>query len=364
MPTRSIPAPLQAPRQAVIQSIQLACAALVSFIVLVAILSANNYKFIYGDTTRYWLLSFSLATPFDPFFLPAYSAVVFVARQLTQGLHASSTQVLLVLSGVFFVAGNVLFLNVLRIFRPSEAFAGSLLFLFFPFVGITTAIDPRADSMAMAFLLASLLMLYTRRPWGFCVMGIVALFTHKALWPFVGLTVAAGLYRRDLKYYHALALGAPVVLLWLLGITYHGRTGWILMSHLQVQMMGPQGALPLLDGIIGTFWLGGFKNLVKLIMVLALLLSSLFLSYYAGKARQLYALALLVPIALLCVILNRDEIWAVVRFGRIIVLPAFMVSSPLFDLWLRLKSNRAVVWTVLAFLIASQFAFVYRMIVS
>ena len=363
MSTRSVPAPLQAPKQAAIENIGLACVALVSFIVLVAILSANNYKFIYGDTTRYWFLSFSLATPFDPFFLPAYPAVIFVARQLTAGLHASSAQVLLVLSGVFFVAGNVLFLNVLRLFNPSEAFAGSLLFLFFPFVGITAAIDPRSDSMAMAFLLASLLMLYARRPWGFCLLGILALFTHKALWPFIGLTAVAGLYRRDLKYYHALVLAAPVVLLWLLGIPFHGRAGWILMSHVQVQMIGPQGTLPLLDGIIGTFWLGGSKNIMKLIVVMGLLFSSLFLIYYAGKARQLYALALLVPIALLCVVLNRDEIWAVVRFGRIIVLPALIVSSPLLDLWLRLKSNRTVVWTIFALLIASQFAFVYRMIV-
>ena len=72
-------------------------------------------------------------------------------------------------------------------------------------------------------------------------------------------------------------------------------------------------------------------------------------------------LALLAPIVLLCLILNRHEIWAAVRFGKIIVLPLFGVPSVLLERWEAWRSNKTLLFCILLLLVISQFAFAYRM---
>ena len=327
-----------------------------SFVIATSFLSATGYRFVYGDVRHYWDMSFYLKSVFDPLFLPGYPAVLFVVRNLTGGLLPASV-ILLGISCVAFVVGNVLFFRILSVFCPSGAFKGSLLFLYFPFVGVMAVVEPRADATAFMLLLASILTILRARVWWFCLLGSLALLTHKALWPFIaGLTLVA-LVRGTLKWYHAAAAVLPLGILFLAGAWYHHNMMWMFSQHFEVVVV-PRGDWPLLDGIIGSFRLGELPDVTKATMAVVLLCLSLLLSYQAVREDYPLMLGLLIPVAFWCIVLNHYEIWAAIRFGKIIVLPLLVVPSFLLQWWRLAKPNKLFLFLLLL-LIASQFVIVW-----
>ena len=339
------------------ESIRIGLIAFASFMTLTFILSAEGYRFVYGDVGHYWDMSSRLEAVFDPLFLPGYPAVLFVVRHLTGSLLPAPV-VLLGISCISFVIGNVLFLRIFSIFNPSDAFKGSLLFLYFPFVGVTAVVEPRADGMAFMLLLTSLLAILKGRITWFCLLGSLALLTHKALWPFIAGLALAALVRGTLKWYHLAILALPLGLLFLAGAWYHQNMMWMFSQHFEVVAV-PRGGWPLLDGIIGSFRLGEVQDVTKAIMAVVMLFLSLFLSYQAVREDHLFMLGLLIPIAFWCIVLNHYEIWAAIRFGKIIVLPLLVVPSFLLQWWQLAKSSRLFLFLLLLLLITSQFVFIW-----
>lgn len=304
-------------------------------------------------------MSFRLKSIFDPLFLPGYPAVLVVVRHLTGGLLPASV-ILLGISCISFVVGSVLFLRIFRIFNPSDAFKGSLLFLYFPFVGVAAVVEPRADAMAFMLLLASLLAILKGRVWWFCLLGSLALLTHKALWPFLAVLALVALAKGTVKWYHLVVLVLPLSILLFAGAWYHHDIMWMFSKHLEVVVV-PRGDWPLLDGIIGSFRLGEVRDMTKAVMAVTLLLLSLLLSYQAVKEDFPIMLGLLIPVAFWCIVLNRYEIWAAIRFGKIIVLPLLVVPSFLLLRWQLLKSSKLFLFLLLLLLIASQFVFAWSL---
>ena len=332
--------------------------AFASFVALTLFLAVTGHKFVSGDADHYWHMSSRLDSMFDPLFLPGYPATIFVIRQFTGGF-LSGDAILLGVSCLSFVISCVLLFRILKIFNPSDAFVASLLFMFFPFVGVAVVVDPRADAMAFMLLLASLLMIVRDRAWGFCLLGALALLTHKALWPSIFLIALIALLKGDLKWYHVVVLALPVGALFVSGALYYQDIVWMFSDHMQVVAM-PRGTWSLFDGIIGTVQAGAWDDVVKAFMVVSLLSLSLFLSYQAVRSRNYYMVAILVPIVFWSAVLNTYEIWASMRFGKIVVLPLFVLPSFLLRKWHLLKSNRIIVFLLILLLVASQVAFVWR----
>jgi len=284
--------------------------------------------------------------------------VLFVVRHLTGGLLPAPV-ILLGISCISFVIANVLFLRIFSIFSPSDAFKGSLFFFYFPFVGVTAVVEPRADGMSFVLLLASLLAILKGRVWWFCLLGSLALLTHKALWPLVAGLALVALVKGTLKWYHLAVLVLPLGILFFAGVWYHHDMTWMISQHFEVVVV-PRGDWPLLDGIIGSFRLGGVQDVTKAVMAVVMLFLSLFLSYQAVREDHLFMLGLLIPIAFWCIVLNHYEIWAAIRFGKIIVLPLLVVPSFLLQWWQLLKSRKPFVFLLLLLLITSQFVFAWN----
>ena len=255
------------------KSIEIGLISLASFLLLALFLYCTRYEFVQSDAAFYWNYSFNLAAPYDPFHVPAYPAAILLARCLTFGLLPPAA-ILLGLSCMFFVIGSILFFRILRMLNPSSAFAGSLLFLFFPFVGVAAAVDPRADAMAFMLLLASFAAIQRNKPWWFSLAAALALLTHKALWPFIAFLGLTAFARRNVKLRHLLVLALPTAILWIAGALYHDNAAWMLSQNIEVEMVS-RGTWPVLDGILGTLQVGGLVKAVKVTTVVSLLVLSL-----------------------------------------------------------------------------------------
>ena len=218
---------------------------------------------------------------------------------------------------------------------------GSILFGLFPFVGIPYAVFPVADLVAMMWFLGGLVAFQKHKNLLAALLWGLAIVTHKALWPFVGLTLICNLVfnRREVQqpikwFLIAIFTFLPVGLFWLIGSHYHSSFMWIISSNLETEIVS-RGTLLFLDGVIGKMFHGGIINFSKsaILSILLILSASLFvLCWRSGVPEcRICGLPITISVILLCLILNQHEIWAAMRFGRLLVIP--LVLS--FGYWLQ-----------------------------
>jgi len=244
-----------------------------------------------------------------------------------------------VITIITFLISCYLFFSTLNIEGISSEISavGTLAFALFPFVGVTYVLFPVADLPAIMFYLAGL---YTYKKKRFLISSIMfgcALITHKALWPVIGLFYLFQLVDILKKHgnmarfsIYLVCSFLPLLILWISGALYYSSLNWIISSNVAGEM-ATKSSLPVFDGIIGTIMQGGIKEISKGIFLLLLFILSIVLLVYGIKYKINDFLYLGYPIVLsiiaLGIILNQSEIWAIVRFGRLLVLPLFLVIS-------------------------------------
>jgi hypothetical protein len=179
---------------------------------------------------------------------------------------------------------------------------------------------------------------------GAFLLGL-AVIAHKATWPVAGLVFLGYLIsvrsKLSLKTVGAgLLLIGPLGLIWLLGLARHGDALWILTSNLETEL-APRGSFPVLDGILGAFAGGGMAGMFKGLVVLGF--AGLALGLLVGvwtQANLPYRtlwLGLGVAVLALFLVLNRYEIWAAVRFSRLLAVPLVLALPPV---WQRLPGKK------------------------
>lgn len=309
-----------------------------AFAAVAAFFSAGlGFDLMRGDAWDYWLDSLRWRAPFHPFHVPGYPLVLAALRHLTLGKVTP-----VVLMGAVNLAALLAAVELVRrILResgaaPRAASAGALLFALWPCVGIVYAVCLQAEVLAMALFLAGLIALGRTRSGTAAIFLGLAIVTHKALWPFALLVAVAELARAprkgagELVSFLALLLG-PLALLWGAGVASGQPLGWLVATNLRHEVAS-RGSLPFLDGLVGTFLRGDLRSLGKgavvlLVAVLAayLLVRALGRSYGAWRTGA----ALAAGVLFLAVALNQWEIWATVRFSRLLVLPLiWAVAAP------------------------------------
>ncbi|MEQ1638186.1 MAG: hypothetical protein ABL903_16015 [Methylococcales bacterium] len=242
------------------------------------------------------------------------------------------------------------------------------MFGLWPFVGLTYAVNPQADLPAISLFLAGLYRLQdSRKLSAACFFGL-AIITHKALWPFIGLLVAADfLYRKDcFSRQNILMIGImllPLGILWFAGSFYHHSYTWLLSSNLKEELASSSN-LPILDGLIGTFLFEeGIKGVLKgfLLMSFALLaVGTIFLSNQHKYQNYFYGIAISLAVLLLFILLNHYEIWAAARFSRLLAIPLVLsVAKMVQDN--PSKQLSGVITVLFLILFLSQFAYAWYM---
>ena len=316
-----------------------------------------------SDVALYWKDSIEWANPYNPYHVPGYPLLIAFMRMLTLGLFPPLF-IMIVIAFVSYLGSSVI------VYRLAETSTGdarlsqllTMLFGFWPFVGITYSVYPVADSLVIFLFVSGV---YSFLQSHELLAGILfggAMIVHKAIWPFMFMVIVAQwvMTRRRPSWSFVLPLVLPLTLLWLLGAHYHGSMGWLFTSNVKAEIAS-KGMIPVLDGIIGPIMAGGLAGFLKSTIVICVAIGCALLITTGRRSKtkeKPLAIAICVSVLLLCLILNRSEIWASVRFSRLLVLP-ILWSGLAIPSWI--YARKGLIPILLLILFISQLTYAWYM---
>jgi len=323
---------------------------------------ALAFELFQGDVVSYWNDSLTLATPYSTWWVPGYPAMIASVRAATFGV-LPPLAVMMLIAGSSYVIGVAVFALLASeagITSPREV---SLLFAVHPFVGLTSAVYPDADSVATALLLLCLLY-YHREQWVSCAVffGLMIL-THKAIWFFaLPLGVIAFIKHRESRLPLVVA-SVPLLALIAAGAAHHNDILWAVRSSMKNLLTSQTSFFPVFDGIVASLIAGGFAKVSKVVLVLSALSLAGMLLLPCYRRRFWIGVSVAVGLLIMAVVVNRDNVWAIFRFSKVLLLPLGYVlltpDSAFVRRWGGLTPIRFLLLSVGA--IASNVAFGYYM---
>jgi hypothetical protein len=326
-----------------------------------------KYDFMQSDVLGYWQDSLAWHTPFHPYHVPGYPLILAFFRGITFN-SLPPLFLMWFINFLSFLLSVILVYKIIYAITINETISllASFLFGLWPLVGLTYTVDPLADIPVILLFLLGFYFLQKEKIAPAGIFFGLALITHKAIWIFVFLIIILDFFRRK-EYFSKqnisllILTGLPLIALWLFGSFYHQSFAWLISSNINAEI-APQSGLALFDGIIGTFQQGGIKGLVKgafISMMLLISILSIFLSIKDHSTSRSWGIAISLAVLVYFIVLNSYEIWAAVRFSRLLVLPlAFSASSLIRDSfdW---KKYKVTIIIVLILLFLSQFAYAW-----
>lgn len=279
-----------------------------------------GFNMFRSDAVAYWRNSFDWGRLlFSTAWVPGYSAAIALVRIVIFD-SLPPLAVMWPLAAVFYVASINIAYRLFSELGVSHPWGFGLAYAVFPFVGLTGAVAPTSGSMAMTtFLLTALA--HRRQQWPqLAIYGALALLTHKALWFFLLPLFAITLVTNRGSRRFILLSVIPLGLLWGAGTAYHGNAWWM-MARSARQLMWSAGALPAFDGLITSLLSYSGPKLLKGVVVLGLFLLAGALLYRSLRSHFWLGAAICVGTIAMTAVLNQHEVFAVVRFGRLLMIP-------------------------------------------
>lgn len=337
--------------------------------ILVAIFftSVLNFNFLQSDVLGYWQDSLEWRTPFDKFHVPGYPLMVALLRGITFNALPPITIMWIINFSAFLVSIYLIFKIVqTATINTTVSTLASLLFGLWPLVGLTYTVDPLADIPAMCMLLIGIYFLQKSKMGLSGIFLGLAMITHKTMWIFVFFIIVLQLISHKeffSKRNMILLLAAilPLGILWILGSIYHQSITWIISSNLNAEIAS-RSSLPIFDGIIGAFFEGGIKGILKGSVVILLFILNIYLLVVSIKIpndSSSFIVAISLSTLLLFVFTNRMEIWASVRYSRLLVLPFATALSSLLKDKVDWEKYRVLIIVILLLLFLSQFVYAW-----
>lgn len=320
-----------------------------------------SYNLLRSDVAWYYKDSLNWRVPFNSYHVPGYPLLIALFRALTFGKAHS----ILIMMGInvtaLLVSCIAVYKLVLRQGSRRLAYVSALAFGLWPFVGLVYCVNPLAEVPAIALMLGGVLCLMSSRTIWAAVLFGAAMITHKALWPFIALLVLVYAHHERPKRFTAFValalLLAPVLVLWLFGTLHHGSATWLFGSS--VGLIVDLRDWAMFDGILWPLRKGGVANLFKAAVVAALTIGAVVTLVYHLVHRspvRLYAITIALVCLGLFVFMDHVQIWAAVRFSRLLVLPiAWQLANMYSEKPVTIRPW--VLRAMLVLLLLSQFAF-------
>jgi hypothetical protein len=340
-----------------------------------------------GDVHTYWQESLSWGLKLNEHHPPGFPILVAIVRTLTAG-RLPPLAVMQSLTFVFLMGGAFLCVILCRRERvPQLGWRMALLYIAWPFVGSLYAVYPQKDSVVLFLLMLGILLgldqkwLASGAAWG------TATLIHPLAWVLVPLFLPLpwlvwiweskrrsvgppSVVPRNLLAMTAAAV-MPLFGFWIWKTVVTNDPFSILNGIVEAQVAS-RGSFPLLDGWIGTFASGGTAGWIKIgILAVVVLFSVLLLAVAvrgrlpAGNGREFYRMlaSVAVPVGILglALLLNRHEIWAVVRFSKILILPLILQQDRLFG-FVPPRFRMPAWWVLIAAGFLSQVAYAWYMV--
>jgi hypothetical protein len=308
-----------------------------------------------GDVHTYWEESLAWGTLANPHHPPGYPLLIAFVRALSAGI-LSPLALMQFLTFTFLMGGAFQCAILCRREGVRRGWMASLLYLAWPFVGILYAVYPQKDSVVLFLLILGIVLgldgrwIWTGVAWG------IATWMHPLAWIFVPILIPIPWmvffqersYRPDspasarMSELRAMTAAAvlPLIAFWVWKTAATGDPLSIITSIAGAQVVS-RGSWPVLDGWIGTVMDGGIAGWIKVgILGLVVLLAACLLlvaiwdrttpSNGQDRYRRIVSAAIPAGILGMAILLNQHEIWAVVRFSKILILPAILLRDSLF----------------------------------
>jgi len=274
-----------------------------------------------SDVASYWADSQALPQ-LDEFHVPGFPIII---RIISLALpFVSPVALMQAITLVAWFLSIVCVYYILTTLELPFAALGSILFGLYPLSGATEVVFPLADALARLCIVAAVLGYLRKQDW-LLVAGLASgVFIHKALWPIIGLIIIVGLIQRRIVWQTVLLIFAPVAIYLIMGAIQYHTPLWVIQSDLSHEIQS-KSALPIFDGLIGSFMNFTAAKIVKGLLCLSVFVvaSVLMVVFVRQKTwtTQPILFALIAPTLLLGVILNQYEIFAMYRFAIFLVIP-------------------------------------------
>jgi hypothetical protein len=234
---------------------------------------------------------------------------------------------MMALSAMFYaiqVVGVYWLLRELNVISPRK---GGVLFASFPLVGLTYTVHPIADSMAIGLLVLTMLY-FVKQKWSMCAVFLsMTMLTHKATWFFLlPLFVIAFVRHKEARVPFIFAV-LPLGILIVAGAFYHRDLLWFIRWSAENLLMS-QSSLPVLDGVISSLRSADTVKKLKGLVVLTIFIAAFLLLLRAWHSKFWLGLVISSGLVTMALVVNQLEVFALVRFGKVIVIPAayFLLS--------------------------------------
>lgn len=315
----------------------------------VVTMRAIDYTMVRSDAVQYYVWSQHFWTIESTNHLPFFPFCVWVFRQLTFGLVPAHY----LMPVVNMVAWTVSFVVVGRGLSKETgdrraSVLGAVLFALFPVAGVTfSGVVPLSDATALATVAVAFFAFAHRRWPMFAIAVALGLVAHKGVWPYALLLSLAAL-RRGYPVWMIGASGTLLVAWFIHGYLQYGTLSWLFTHNVDRHLKTIEG-YPVLDAILGSFSRGGVKDIGKGLFYLGLLGASGYLTWVFGRERRWEMLAFTLPLLGLAIVLNARVGWAMVRFAKLIAIPAaiYIASRPdLLDRMSKAWSRYAIIGTL------------------
>jgi len=303
----------------------LAAAGLMYLLFLLYLTMGLDSEMMRGDVLNYWKRSLELSAPYDTWWPPGYPFVIALVRTLTLNT-LPPLAVMWLISGVSYLVAIGTVYRIAIELRVRHAFETALVFAVWPFVGLTESTYPIADITAIALFLLCVLSFERRRWLTLTLYAAIAVLVHKATWFLVPpLMLMAFIRHKESRW--LLPLAVVPLLVWIVcGAFYYNDALWFLRWGVE-HLVASKSSLPICDGIVGPFLTGSVSKMAKGGLVSATVLLALIAFFYSYRLRFWSGLSISLSLILMAVVINQYEIWVVIRFSKVLVIPLAYILS-------------------------------------
>lgn len=303
------------------------------------------------DSWKYLLASQGLGA-YPPLELPAYPAAVALLNAILPFRNPVVAAQVVALAA--YVASVLVLFEIFQVFQLRYALQFTLLFAFFPLVGLSNSIMPRVNSLVFFVLFVAIYFYVRDRRWYAVAALALCLLTHKSLWPLVLLFTAIAVIDKRLTLPQAAAVYIPLIAYWLAGSQYHSDLLWLLRESVQVKV--GEGVWMPFYGLTGALRRASESpaQAIRAGVFISFLVVQVVLLLSRVWSQHRWLLALILTPLVWSVVINSHEYWSVYLYSSYVVIPlCFYVQR---HDWAVLRGR--VAWpAILGLSLASQWAF-------
>jgi hypothetical protein len=317
-----------------------------------------GFQMLRGDMLGYWQESLRWTTPFSTWWAPGYPLLIAAVRGISLNIFPP-IGVMVLISAVTYLLAVIALYRFANHRQFSYPVYPTLLFAFAPFVGLTYAVYPYADSTAIALFLLSVLSL-EKLQWGrFILFSGASMVFHKVMWLFIPSLMLVAFFKQKESRWRLLLAFIPLLIWGITGMFYHHDLLWFMRWSVE-NLIVSQTSLPIFDGLITPLLSGSAIRSGKGVVVALVCVLALICTYYSYQHRLWLALSISLPFLFIVTFVNSYEIWIAVRYSKLLVIPLSIIYIQV-GLHPSIITNRLVVASVFTALLVSNIAYGFYM---